>query len=255
MNTLIDLSVAQGYSSRSQIGRIVTEHWAGRELYCPFCGRPSIQKLENNMPVADFICPDCNEQFELKSKQGKESATVVDGSYSAMINRIKSDANPNFIFLYYQGIQPAVQQCILVPKYFISTEQIQIRKPLPPTAKRAGWVGCTIRLDSVPQEGRIYIVRNQNPRASQAVLGDVARTRFMAEAKLTQRSWLLDTMRCIQRIDAKEFALHDVYVFCEELSIRHPGNRNIEAKLRQQLQLLQDRGFITFLGNGIYQKR
>ena len=255
MNVQIDLSVAQGYHSRSQIARVITEHWASRELYCPFCGRPSIHKLENNMPVADFFCPDCKEQFELKSKHGIESPTVADGAYASMISRIESDANPNFLFLYYQGIQPVVQQCLLVPKYFITANQIVQRKPLSQTAQRAGWIGCTIKLQNIPLNGRIYIVKDGKPCLNDAVIRDVAHTRFLAEAKLAQRGWLLDTMLCIQRIKGQVFTLQDVYSFCTELALKYPENNNVRAKLRQQLQLLRDKHIITFLGNGTYQKR
>jgi type II restriction enzyme len=34
--------------------------------------------------------------------------------------------------------------------------------------------------------------------------------------------------------------------------VLHPQNRNIEAKIRQQLQMLRDHGLIEFLGNGRY---
>ena len=36
--------------------------------------------------------------------------------------------------------------------------------------------------------------------------------------------------------------------------IRHPENNNIEAKIRQQLQFLRDKGFIQFLSPGQYKK-
>ena len=34
----------------------------------------------------------------------------------------------------------------------------------------------------------------------------------------------------------------------------HAENHNIKAKLRQQLQMLRDRGVIEFLGNGLYRR-
>ena len=38
------------------------------------------------------------------------------------------------------------------------------------------------------------------------------------------------------------------------MALKHPNNNNIRAKIRQQLQQLRDRGIISFLGNGRYQK-
>jgi hypothetical protein len=32
----------------------------------------------------------------------------------------------------------------------------------------------------------------------------------------------------------------------------HPANRNVQAKIRQQLQVLRDLGHLDFLGNGSY---
>ena len=52
----------------------------------------------------------------------------------------------------------------------------------------------------------------------------------------------------------EEFQLSDVYSFEEVLSIKHPKNNNIQAKIRQQLQFLRDKGYIEFLGHGRYRK-
>jgi len=35
----------------------------------------------------------------------------------------------------------------------------------------------------------------------------------------------------------------------------YPNNRNVAAKLRQQLQRLRDMGLIEFLGNGVYRRQ
>jgi type II restriction enzyme len=45
-----------------------------------------------------------------------------------------------------------------------------------------------------------------------------------------------------------------MYSFVEELRVKHPNNNNIEAKIRQQLQFLRDKGFIDFSSRGIYKK-
>lgn len=36
---------------------------------------------------------------------------------------------------------------------------------------------------------------------------------------------------------------------------KHMNNYNIEAKIRQQLQILRDKGFIEFSGRGHYKKQ
>ena len=45
-----------------------------------------------------------------------------------------------------------------------------------------------------------------------------------------------------------------MYEFVKELSVKHPGNNNVEAKIRQQLQFLRDKGFIEFTARGNYKK-
>ena len=64
----------------------------------------------------------------------------------------------------------------------------------------------------------------------------------------------MDILNCINHITHNEFTLSDVYEYIGILSEIHPQNNNIEAKIRQQLQLLRDRGVIEFLGKGRYRK-
>jgi type II restriction enzyme len=71
--------------------------------YCPNCGKDQISEYPNNQPVADFFCAFCNEDYELKSKNGNLGKKIVDGAYSSMIERITSDVNPNFFFLTYSN--------------------------------------------------------------------------------------------------------------------------------------------------------
>lgn len=59
-------------------------------------------------------------------------------------------------------------------------------------------------------------------------------------------------MRCIDMIAKKEFTLADMYNFTTILKEKHPDNNNIEAKIRQQLQILRDKGYLEFGGKGVY---
>jgi type II restriction enzyme len=47
--------------------------------------------------------------------------------------------------------------------------------------------------------------------------------------------------------------LKEVYAFTSYLKTKHPNNNFIEDKIRQQLQVLRDKGFLEFKGNGKYQ--
>jgi len=64
----------------------------------------------------------------------------------------------------------------------------------------------------------------------------------------------LDVLTCINSVQFDIFSLSMMYEFCDFLSVKHPNNNNIQAKIRQQLQQLRDLGFIEFLGHGQYRK-
>lgn len=81
MKLTLDTQLAIGYKSQSQKARILTESWVNNQVYCPNCGHSSIDKYPNNQPVADFYCPRCHEDYELKSKQNSIGAKIVDGAY------------------------------------------------------------------------------------------------------------------------------------------------------------------------------
>lgn len=65
---------------------------------------------------------------------------------------------------------------------------------------------------------------------------------------------MLDVLHCVNEISSEVFTLQDIYKFVERLSKNHLDNRNVEAKIRQQLQFLRDRGFIEFVRRGVYRK-
>ena len=59
-------------------------------------------------------------------------------------------------------------------------------------------------------------------------------------------------MKCVEQIGRPDFDLDDVYRFERHLSGIYPDNRNVKPKIRQQLQVLRDQGYLEFLGNGHY---
>ena len=59
-------------------------------------------------------------------------------------------------------------------------------------------------------------------------------------------------MNCIEKLGSKEFSLREVYAFEKILSEKHPENNHVKDKIRQQLQILRDRGYLYFIGVGRY---
>ena len=59
-------------------------------------------------------------------------------------------------------------------------------------------------------------------------------------------------MSCVETLGVTQFTLEDVYKGEDRLSKIYPANLNIRPKIRQQLQVLRDSGYLEFLGNGRY---
>ncbi len=252
MNLHFNQQLAKGYTSPSQIIRVLSEDWVARQGYCPKCSAQPLAEFANNQPVADFYCAICAEQYELKSKKATLSPIINDGAYATMIERINSQNNPSFFFLTYS---PAltVNNFLIIPKHFFTPDIIIKRKPLSATARRAGWVGCNIDLRQVPDAGKVFLVKNQTIIPRDKVTQHFKQTLFLREQSIISRGWTLDVWQCIDRLESK-FNLQQVYAFSEELQRKHPENHHVKDKIRQQLQVLRDKGIIEFLGRGQYQK-
>ena len=254
MNLSFNTSLSEKYHSKAQIARVLTESWISDNMYCPRCGNAHINHFPNNKPVADFFCPNCENEYELKSKTGPINKKINDGSYSTMIGRINSYQNPDFLFMRYSEEKNCVKDLIFIPKHFFVPDCIEKRKPLASTAKRAGWIGCNILLEKIPLQGRIYIISNGEIEDNKLVIKKVAKSCSLKFDNIQTRGWVFDVLNCINNIKSNIFSLSDVYSFSNYLSAKHPHNNNVEAKIRQQLQILRDLDIIEFLGRGIYRK-
>ncbi len=253
MQLQFNTDLAKNYHNASQVARILTEDWMGEQMYCPRCGYERLEHFPNNRAVADFFCPKCNHQYELKSKQGSISDKIPDGAYDTMIARILSRQNPDFFFMHYDINRLCVRELLLIPKHFFVPGIIEKRKALSPTARRAGWIGCNIILKEIPRQGRIQIVKDGKAIARDIVMRQLAQSNLLAQDNLESRGWLLDALLCMEQLP-NVFSLSEMYRFVEFLSKRHPNNNHIKAKIRQQMQKLRDKGYVNFLGKGLYQK-
>lgn len=254
MNTELDAGLALGYKSGPQIARRLTEGWAAANLYCPRCGYAHLIEEPNNRPVDDLKCPHCSALYEIKSKQSDFGGKVMGGAWNTMIDRILSDTNPDFLFLSYSLPEMRVCSLFIVPKFFFVPDIIEKRKPLAMTARRAGWTGCNILLGNVPIQGKIGIIKDGNVLDKSTVMNEFAVAVKLEVKEIESRGWLLDILNCVNKTEDNEFTLDQMYGFENILAAHHPDNNNIRAKIRQQLQVLRDRGLIAFTGRGRYRK-
>lgn len=255
MNLHFESEIAKQYNSKSQKIRVLTEDWVKRNQYCPICGNDILNNYDANKPVADFYCSDCQSDFELKSKENNKGLLgnkITDGAYDTMIDRITSLQNPNFFFLTYN--KNTINNLILIPNHFFTPSIIEKRKPLSDNARRAGWVGCNINIGEIPDNGKIFIIKNNIAIDREKVISNYNKTKSLQTFNLESRGWIMDVLICINKIPTDEFTLKQMYEFEDELKSKHPENNFIKDKIRQQLQYLRDKGFIEFKSPGIYKK-
>ena len=178
--------------------------------------------------------------------------SILDGAYYAALERIASSTNPNLFVLHYD--KNVIEVLTVIPKHFFTPDILKIRRALLPTAKRAGYIGSVIMYRDIPEQGKIAVISSHTELNRNTVLTKYAAASMLRVDNMNLRGWLMDIMRCVDKIAHDIFSLEDLYKFERELSIKHPDNHNITAKIRQQLQFLRDKGFIEFVGRGRYRK-
>lgn len=243
------------YTSGSQSARAWTETWVGSQVFCPGCGNSKIKQFEAGRPVADFYCTNCSEEYELKSQKAKFGAKVLDGAFGTMCERLAASNNPNLFLLNYDLAKLSVTNLFVVPKQFFVREIIERRKPLAVTARRAGWIGCNILINQIPNSGKIFIVRDGQVQPKESVLTRWQKTLFLRDEPIEARGWLIEVMKCVELIGKREFELDDIYAFENRLSALYPNNKHVKQKIRQQLQVLRDRDYLDFVSRGYYRLR
>lgn len=255
MNLKLDTTLAAGLNSNVQKSRAITEGWMGENMFCPICGEPILFHHKNNEPVADFYCKRCGADFELKSRKRKSTSMprkIGGGAYQKMKERLTSDNNPNLFVLTY--FNDKVNNLILIPSHFFTLSVVEKRNPLSKTAVRAGWIGSNIVIGDIPDMGKIYLVRNGIEEDSINVRRQYQNSLTLNERDIDCRGWLLDVWKCVETIPTNFFYLKQIYSLVDELKKKHPGNHHIKDKIRQQLQILRDKGLIVFISRGRYKK-
>ncbi len=251
MNTFLNPQIANRYKSNSHKIRVLSESWVDNEIFCPNCGC-NVDSYENNKPVADFYCPSCSEDYELKSEKRSMGKKVVDGAYKTMIERLQSANNPNFFFLNYDARNYEVLNFAVIPKHFFVPEIIIKRNK--GLKNRPNYIMCSIDLTLIPQSGKIFYIKNKRVEPKETVLEKWDKTLFLRESEKTGlKGWILDIMNCIDKLGKDKFTLDEMYSFENLLSQKYSSNKHIKDKIRQQLQFLRDKNYLKFISKGRYQ--
>lgn len=243
-------SVDGSYSSASQIARVRTEKWAAENLYCVACNNSLLQPTPSNCKGVDFYCSRCGERYQLKSGQGVLGKRIVGAAYNATIEALLSEKAPNLLCLQY--LANRVVTMVVVPRHFLTLDKIEKRPPLQLSARRAGWVGCNIRVDLIPPEGRIEMIRDSHVYERTIVRDAYQRCIRLKDIPIEARGWLLAVLAQVHILAKPQFSLAELYSRVPHLETMFPLNNHVKDKVRQQLQRLRDLGFIDFVEPGQY---
>jgi type II restriction enzyme len=252
MDLSLNATLAERYRSPAQKARVVTEAWVAEHLYCVGCTEDELAPTRRGRRVVDFLCAGCERRYQLKSQRHPFGRKVVDAAWGPMASAVQGGTAPNFLFMHYDCEAWRVADLFGVPSHFMTLSALERRKPLPPTARRAGWVGCNILLDALPPDARVSVVLDERARPPNRVREEWSSFEFLAGRPHESRGWTADVLARVRRLNQRMFTLQDMYAFEEELSRLHPENRHVRAKIRQQLQVLRDRGILKFLEPGHY---
>jgi type II restriction enzyme len=99
------------------------------------------------------------------------------------------------------------------------------------------------------------VISDGIPSEPRRVREAYGRLKPLQKVGVRERGWTLDVLRAVESIRKKEFSLPEIYAFEDQLQQLHPDNRHVRPKIRQQLQILRDKGLLEFLGGGTYRLR
>lgn len=117
---------------------------------CPICNNKELVKYKTNQKAKDVRCENCMSQFQIKAskynKKQHSSLKLLGAEYKTTCSSIKEN-NVHYLVLMYSV--SAGDKYIINDIYFVNhtdiTDRCVIpRKPLSPTARRAGWQGCNL---------------------------------------------------------------------------------------------------------------
>ena len=251
MELTCDQSVATKYKSSAQIARVISEAWLARNGYCLACDAEYLSPSIANTKCTDFSCQMCGQNYELKTFKRRPGGSLVDGAYSALINRIENRDAPA-LFLLHRNAAWQIESLTAIHSVFLTPSVIEKRKPLNPSAHRAGWIGCNIRLDRIGVDGEIPIIDNGIVCDKEKVRRQFRRFMPLSAISPAERGWTTLTLSVVRNLNKKIFDLSDLYERERRFELVYPKNRNIRPKIRQQLQFLRDLGMIRFEGRGRY---
>lgn len=247
MDVVLPHLLGSAYKSLSQQARVVTEACALANLFCPACTGDHLSAMPGSTKAVDFQCPACRQKFQFKAKSSSFGGRVADGAYATMLSALESNSAPSLCLMQYDLLHWRARSLVLIPHFALPPSAILKRNALSPTARRAGWIGCFIKLGNIPPDAKIAMIREGVPLTVESVRTQFARLKPLRELSLSARGWTLDVLNEVRKLGKVEFTNADMYARASALAPLHPKNKHLTDKIRQQLQFLRDRGFLIHL--------
>lgn len=246
-----DQTLADGYKSQSQIARVLSEAWFAKNAYCLACDADEVRQTKANTGATDFVCPKCAHRYELKAFPKRPRRKLVDGAWDTMMTKIHQKEAPT-LCLMERTPEWRVNGLTAIHSSFLVPDVIEARPALGSNARRAGWVGCNIRLDRIGRDGEVDVVTDGRASPASEVRRRFQRFLPLTKKSVEQRGWTLLTLGMVRSLARDEFSLADVYKFESQFAKAYPQNKHVKDKIRQQLQILRDLGVLEFIGRGEY---
>lgn len=236
----------------TQRARVISEAWFGAEGYCLNCSSGRVAATVAGTEFRDFECPACGQPYELKSSARAHTSVVQDGGFDSMMRRIRAEEAPALMLMHYSaGWQ--VQRLVAVHPVFLTSIVVRKRaKPhIRPKSGAEYWM-CDLDLTRIPADGKIAVVTGADAVDPAAVRAAFAASKRFAEVPVAKRGWTGLVLDAVRKIGKTEFTLAEVYAHEAAQHAAYPGNSHVRDKMRQQLQVLRDLGYLEFAGRGQY---
>jgi len=113
---------------------------------------------------------------------------------------------------------------------FLTPSVIEERKPLSMSARRAGWIGCNIRLDLIAPDAQIPVVAEGRASKRETVRAAFQQFNRLGDLNPSARGWATLTLQMIRSLGADAFSLDDLYRREPLFSAVYPANRNVRPR-------------------------
>lgn len=252
MNLNCNLSLGDRLKRNTQRARVITEAWFGAEGYCLNCSSLRLTQTTAGTAFCDYVCPKCAQRYELKSARQAHTRVVQDGGFDSMMRQMKAANVPALMLLQYDASW-CVRRLLALHPVFLTPDIVR-RRPKPHLRPKTGqeyWM-CDLDITRIPPDGKIALVQDGAVRPIAEARRAFRESKRFAEVSLKRRGWTALVLTYVRKIGKPVFTLEDIYVYEAEMHAAYPENAHVRDKIRQQLQVLRDLGYLEFVGRGEY---